>query len=232
MRLISFLPPQKITSQNHPQKSPISLSVLVEFKPVMQTDLHPLWNVHSSLECFRVAIFLQQLSLSESRVHCSQSPCNHPGPMCHVALDHSVPEAGAQRGMLPEWDPASRSGLPTIWRLNPWWAWHLPGLTSVPIRVGSKGQDPECPSAPVTKNHKPKSHKPRAQSLHQVPKQDSQWPRAKSKPREWASPHLLFEKSSLLEFYGLQKPGAVPSFPANEGQCWPYLPLLLLLQSC
>ena len=43
MRPRTSLAPQKTTSQTHAQKFPISLSV---FKPVTQTDVHPLWNVH------------------------------------------------------------------------------------------------------------------------------------------------------------------------------------------
>ena len=77
---------QKATNQNHAQKFPISLSVL---KLPTQTDLHPLhWGFQGR--------HLLAAALSEYGVRCSHSPRSSPGPMCHVALDHSVPDTRAQ----------------------------------------------------------------------------------------------------------------------------------------
>ena len=77
----------------------------------------------------------------------------------------------------PEWDSVSRSGLPIMWGLSPWWAQHPPTRhTTAPVLAGGKSQNPEHPSTPVTKSPKPKHHEPRetksAKNLHQVPKQE------------------------------------------------------------
>ena len=107
-----------ITSQNNTQKFLLSLSVLLEFKPAMKTDLHPLWK-STALVGDRVAIFSQQLSPSGSGVRCSQSPCRSPGPMCRAALDHSVPESGVQRGLCPSVKLCLQKWLPTMQGLSP-----------------------------------------------------------------------------------------------------------------
>lgn len=72
----------------------MSLSVL---KAEVQTDLHPLWDLHSWVSESPPSCS-KQLSLSGSGVRYSQSPRGSPGPVCRTALDHSTPEAGAQGG--------------------------------------------------------------------------------------------------------------------------------------
>ena len=77
----------------------------------------------SSLECafmgFRVAISLQQLSLSGSGMRCSQSPCSRPGPcaMLHWITVSRRPELREAR--VPAQDPASRGGLLSMQGLSP-----------------------------------------------------------------------------------------------------------------
>ena len=49
---------------------------------------------------------LQQPSPSGPGVRCSQPPHSGPGPTCCTALDHSVLEAGGQRGTHPSMGPS------------------------------------------------------------------------------------------------------------------------------
>ena len=101
----------------------------------------------------------------------------------------------------PEWDSVSRSGLPIMWGLSPWWAQHPPTRhTTAPVLAGGKSQNPEHPSTPATKSPKPKLQEPR-----------------ESPESKLASPSLLFKRSSLQESHLIQKPVGVSSFPTNEG---------------
>ena len=97
MRPRTSLAPQETTSQNHAQKFPIFLSVL---KLVMQTDLHPLWNVHLQLSkslSFRSRCLLQDLARTVLSLHVVvQKLCAR----LHW-MDCGVPDAGAQEGTCP-----------------------------------------------------------------------------------------------------------------------------------
>ena len=153
---------------------------------------------------FRVAISLQQLSLSGSGMRCSQSPCSRPGPcaMLHWITVSRRPELREAR--VPAQDPASRGGLLSMQGLSPMGpasAWtHECSET-----CGEQGPETQsvqvdlCPKVPNTS------------ALSQ-------------EPRQLLLPCLLFTKPSLLESQPLWKPMGVSSFPVNEGQCQPYLP--------
>ena len=97
-------PPKAISQKSLHSEVPISLSVL---KPVMQADLHPLWDVHSWLS-ESPSSWSKQLSLSGSGVHCSLSPRSGPGPVCLAALDHSTLGAGAQEGTCLNLGPCTQ----------------------------------------------------------------------------------------------------------------------------
>lgn len=149
------------------------------------------------LECARVRsrvdIFLPQLPLSGFGVNCSQSPCNHPRPLCYGALGYSVPEAGAQADTFPLAGLSLQEQLPTMVGLTPWWALHL-----LVQRV--------CLSMWRAKA--------RTQSIR-VPKQENQEPSA---PRAESE---IFFLPPLLEVLSpksnaLQKPVGVSTFPTNE----------------
>ena len=87
------LAPQKATSQNHAQKSPISLSV---HQLVTQTDLHPLWSVHwcvSESPSSRSSSLLQDLGCAVLSLHVVVQE-----NMCCVTLDHG----GVQGGTCPK----------------------------------------------------------------------------------------------------------------------------------
>ena len=88
----AFLASQKATSQNHTPKFHISLSAL---KPVPQTDLHPLWNVHfrvSESTSSHSSSLLQDLGCAVLSLHVLAQENR-----CCVTLDHG----GVQGGTCP-----------------------------------------------------------------------------------------------------------------------------------
>ena len=91
--LSSSLASQKATSQNHAPKFPISLSVL---NPAVQTDPHPLWNVHlwvSESPSSHSSSLLQGLGCAVLSLHAVVQE-----NMCCVTLGHG----GVQGGTRPK----------------------------------------------------------------------------------------------------------------------------------
>ena len=115
-----FLLPKRLQAKTMPRSSPFPyLSLSCPRKQI-------------SILCtggFRVAIFLQQLSQNMGcaalTLHVAvQDPC----AMLHWITVSQTPEPSD--APVPAWDPASRSRLPTMQGLSPWWARHLLGPAS------------------------------------------------------------------------------------------------------
>ena len=147
MRPRTSVASQKITSQNHTQKSPISLSVILDLKPPHRQI--PILSGMCPCGFQRCHLFAAALSFRACGC-CSQSPRGSPGSVCPAVLNESqrLEPSGA---CIPVQDSASRNRSPTIWGLSPWWAWHV--LLSM---RGVRPRDPEHLSAPKTKHQEPR----------------------------------------------------------------------------
>ena len=85
---------------------------------------------------------------------------------------------------VPVWSPPSRSGLPSIQDLSPWWAQHLPSHTSAPIHVGSRVRGPERPNTKGPERELAPSSKARVTSPYQAPITQSMRERESARTRE------------------------------------------------
>ena len=136
------LVPQKAVSQNHAQKFSISLSVL---KQVSQKYLRPLQHVHlwvSESPSSRSSSPLQGLWYAAPSLHvAAQKPC----AMLHWVMVSQVLEP--REALVPAWDPASRSGLPSSVGSKSLVGPASPGPVSAPVHVGIRARGPECPNA-------------------------------------------------------------------------------------
>ena len=148
-------------SQNHAQRSPFYLSLSWSHKQTPSSADCVLmgFRVVTSIG-FKVSIFLQQLSPSGSGVRCSQCPFSSPGPMCHAALDHSVPDTVAKIVTCPNVGPCLQEQAskhvgpkPLVGPASAWFhkCSHI---------YGEQGQTPRVS----------KCQSPETESLHQAPK--------------------------------------------------------------
>ena len=132
----SFLAPQKATSQNDGQISPISLSVI---KLVTQMDLHHLWNVHlrfSGSPSSRSSSLLQGLWCTVLSLYVAVQET-----MCCITLSQRVDPREAHEpsvgSCIQEWAPHFLLGP------SPWWAPHLqvPWVLSAMWGTGPEAQN-------------------------------------------------------------------------------------------
>ena len=117
MRPTTSLAPKKVTSPNHAQRFPISLSV---HQRVTQTDPHPLLRMHLWASEFS---FSYRSSLPQDLGYAVLSlpvAVSELGAMLHCPRGRSPGRHMSLCGTLP---PGVDSHV--LWGLSPWWAPHL-----------------------------------------------------------------------------------------------------------
>ena len=147
MRPRASLAPQKLTSQNHAQKFPISLSV---HQPVMLIDPHPPWNVHlwvSESPSPPCGSLLQDLGyIVFSLCVALRKPC----AVLHCPRKWSPGRHMFLHGTLP-----LRVSSHPLGCLRLWWALHL---LVRPVLLFVQGAGPEAQKAQVTKTQRERAY--------------------------------------------------------------------------
>ena len=182
---------QKITSQNHAQKFPISWSACKQISTLSGMCTGGLQSHHLVVAAPSLRIWVQG----------SQSPCGSPGPVCPAALDQ-CPRGCSPARQCPSMGPALQEQASN----------HL-GPSICQSHEGSspcREHGPETWSIQVYLQPKVSSQS----SMSQEPRESQEPAPSAQKPEspERSFSRDMFQKSSLLESHAPQKPLGVLSF--------------------